>query len=156
MQFSRKLQLASWCIYVSLVDNITYYDLWLFGFFGFFCLVGWLIFLVLAKFWMSAIIALFCSLWQVCSSFVPLLSNLNMLINADTIQTQLFHNVILRQHKMWKPFTTDEVLLWFKQGLIGEFFLLFFTVWQQCKLSPSCQSWQFGQSRGIPEKWNRH
>lgn len=56
-------------------------------------------------------------------SFLP---NLNMLINADVIQTQLFHSYILLQHKMWKPFTTDEVLLWFKQGLIGDFFFFSF------------------------------
>lgn len=57
---------------------------------------------------------------------MPLLPNLNMLINADIIQSQLFHSFILLQHKIWKPFTTDEFPLSFKQGLIGEFFFLLF------------------------------
>lgn len=42
---------------------------------------------------------------------MPFLSNLNMLINADIIQMWLFHGFILLQHKMWKPFTTDEALV---------------------------------------------
>lgn len=68
---------------------------------------------------------------------MPLLPNLNMLINSDITPTQLFNVFILLQHKTWKPFTADEVPLWFKQGLIGE--LIFFSFYSLTAMQASSE-----------------